>query len=71
MSCAPRAEINPDPAPFGYAAPQVIVLWKERIDKWAAVVFVPDKKRVLRVFDFEKTGGTYGGTAGLEEKSAK
>jgi hypothetical protein len=63
----PRAEINPDPAPFGYAAPEVVVLWREGKAKRVGVVFVPDKQRVLRVLDVERTGGTYKGAAGLTD----
>jgi hypothetical protein len=63
----PRAQINPDPAPFGYGAPEVLVLWKEAKDRWAGVVFVPDKHRVLRVLDTEKTSGTYKGAEGLKD----
>jgi hypothetical protein len=62
-----RAEINPDPAPFGYAAPEVIILWREGKDRQVGVVFVPDKHGVLRVLDPE-TGGTNIGFRGLPEK---
>jgi hypothetical protein len=63
-----RAEINPDPAPFGYAAPEVVILWREGKDRNVGVVFVPDDHRVLRVLDISKTGGTYMGSTELPEK---
>jgi len=63
----PRAQINPDPAPFGYAPPEVLVLWKEGKDRRVGVIFVPDKHHVLRVLDTEKSGGTYKGAAGLTD----
>jgi hypothetical protein len=63
-----RAEINPDPAPFGYAAPEVLILWREGKQRRVGVVFGPDKHGVLRVLDTEKTGGTNIGYAGLPEK---
>jgi hypothetical protein len=63
-----RAEINPDPAPFGFAAPEVLILWREGKDRHVGVVFVPDKHGVLRVLDTEKTPGTNIGFRGLPEK---
>jgi hypothetical protein len=64
-----RAEINPDPAPFGYAEHEVLVLWREGKERWVGVVFVPDKQRVLRVLDPEQAGGTTNiGYAGLPQK---
>ena len=63
-----RAEINPDPAPFGCAEHEVLVLWREGKERWVGVVFVPDKHGVLRVLDNEKTGETNIGYAGLPEK---
>jgi hypothetical protein len=63
-----RAEINPDPAPFGFAEPEVLILWREGKNRRVGVVFVPDKQGVLRVLDTEKTGGTNIGFAGLPEK---
>jgi hypothetical protein len=62
-----RAEINPDPPPFGYAPPEVLVLWRDGKGRRAGVVFVPDKSRVLRVLETERKGGTYKGAAGLTD----
>jgi hypothetical protein len=55
-----RAEINPDPAPFGYTAPEVIILWREGKDRNVGVVFVPDEHRVLRVLDVENRRDLHG-----------
>jgi hypothetical protein len=63
----PRAEINPDKPPFGYAAPEVLVVWREGKDRWAGVVFVPDRDRVLRVRNVDTSGGTNKGADGLPE----
>jgi hypothetical protein len=63
-----RAEINPDPAPFGYAEPEVLILWREGKGRRVGVVFVPDKQGILRVLDTEMTGGTNIGFAGLPDK---
>ncbi len=63
----PRAEINPDPVPFGYVEPEIVVLWREGKERWVGVVFVPEKNGVLRVLDVEKVGGTNIGVGGLKE----
>src|SRR5437879_5245655 len=60
-----RVQINPKPAPFGFAAPEVIVVWREGTRRWVGVIFVPDKNGALRVLDTNQLGGTYKAYQGL------
>ena len=57
----PRAEINPVPAPVPHLDTEVLVLWRDGPETWIAVLFVPDKDRVLRV----PGGTTFAGSRGL------
>ena len=64
-----RAEINPDPAPLGYKAPEVLVLWRDGKvwNRWAVVIFVPDKQGVLRAFDDDFFKGGNRGSSELPD----
>ena len=50
-----------------FAAPEVLVLWREGKDRWVGVVFVSDQNRVLRVLDVDTNGGTNRGSGGLPD----